>query len=385
MRSFIRRSDLMALYKSLDHVHNPSIYDIKPGQSKFIEVNTFKMNFSDTLPIVSTTGEIGSDSSRKASNEQHWQAPIIQHDIRLQLRAKIRENQTLIRELSTEGNINISPRTQACNRKCTETTITEAKAVRADVLTKQLRAWRSILPGLIKRLSCIKDPRHPDKIKHKLTMLMLFGLFAFVFRLQSRREMNRELTSPVIQAHLRKLFPEIDSIPHADSLARILERINPLEMERVHIGLLCDLIRKKKFKKLLTHRCLPVSIDGTQKLYREGLLQDPRWCERTVGGEDNKRKQQYLYALEANITLKNGLSIPLMTEFLCRGNNKLNEPEGKQDSEITAFERLAKRLKQYFPKQKIIIFSDAMFATKPTMHCYTHTAGITSLTYPLES
>lgn len=44
MRSFIRRSDLMAFYKSLDHIHAPSIYDIKPGQSKFIEMNTLKIN-----------------------------------------------------------------------------------------------------------------------------------------------------------------------------------------------------------------------------------------------------------------------------------------------------------------------------------------------------
>jgi len=32
--------------------------------------------------------------------------------------------------------------------------------------------------------------------------------------------------------------------------------------------------RKKKFKKLLIHGCVPITVDGTQKLYRDGLLQD---------------------------------------------------------------------------------------------------------------
>ena len=44
-------------------------------------------------------------------------------------------------------------------------------------------------------------------------------------------------------------------------------------------------------------------MDGTQKLYRDGLLQDPRWCERIVGHPEEKNKQQYIYTIEANITI----------------------------------------------------------------------------------
>jgi len=92
-----------------------------------------------------------------------------------------------------------------------------------------------------------------------------------------------------------------------------------------------------------------------------------RWCERSVGNPEDDKKQQYIYAVEANITLKNGLTIPLMTEYLYRENNELAQPEGKQDSETTAFERLAERLKQYFPRLNMIFFMDAMYATQPVM------------------
>ena len=67
------------------------------------------------------------------------------------------------------------------------------------------------------------------------------------------------------------------------------------------------------------------------------------------------------------ITLQNGLCIPLMTEYLYRDNNQLLEDHGKQDSETTAFERLATRLKSYFPRLKMIFFMDAMYATQATM------------------
>ena len=135
-------------------------------------------------------------------------------------------------------------------------------------------------------------------------MLLLFGLFAFIFRLSSRREINRELTGPVIFNHLKKCFPDIDSIPHADTLARALENIDPIDIEAIHITLVKELIKKKKFKTLLIQDCLPITIDGTQKLYRQGLLQDERWCERKVGDEASNNKQQYLHVLEANISLK---------------------------------------------------------------------------------
>ncbi len=56
-----------------------------------------------------------------------------------------------------------------------------------------------------------------------------------------------------------------------------------------------------------------------------------------------------------------------MTEYLHRENNVLEQPEGKQDSETTSFERMAERLKQYFPRLKIIFFMDGMYATQQVM------------------
>src|SRR6516162_5189820 len=191
------------------------------------------------------------------------------------------------------------------------------------------------------------------------------------FRLSSRREMNRELSGAVIFENLQKLFPELESIPHADTLARVLEKINVKEIEETHIFLINKLLRNKKFKRLLISGCLPIAIDGTQKLYRDGELHDLRWLSRTVGSEEAKLNQQYVYILEANIVFQNGLTIPVLTEYLKTDWNVLNNPEGKQDCELVAFERLAAKLKKYFPRLKIILFGDALFSTQPVLEILT--------------
>src|SRR3990172_12498493 len=82
---------------------------------------------------------------------------------------------------------------------------------------------------------------------------------------------------------------------------------------------------------------------------------------------NKSREQQYIYAIEANITFSNGLAIPLLTEFLYRDNNQLTNPSGKQDSETTACERMTERLKKYFPRLKILLCMDALYATQSVM------------------
>jgi hypothetical protein len=74
-------------------------------------------------------------------------------------------------------------------------------------------------PKLLKELSKIPDPRQPKKVKHKLTVVLLYGLLSFVLQMASRREANRELSRPAFTPTLQALFPELESLPHADTRA----------------------------------------------------------------------------------------------------------------------------------------------------------------------
>ena len=294
-------------------------------------------------------------------------SPVTHSVYRANLKERIATSQKQIHDKIIAANADITHRTQAVNAKRSYLTIEEEQSARQDILADQVKVWRRTLPTLLKKFSHIPDPRRPKSIKHKIVVLMIFGLLAFVFRLSSRREINRELTGAAINHHMRKIFPEFDSIPHADTLARLLEKINVNIIEDAHIALIKQLISGKKFRKLLINGCIPITIDDCQKLFRNGLLHDSHWLQRTVGNDDNKISQQYVYAMEANITLKNGLSIPLLTEYLSMENNQLSNPQSKQDCELVAFERLAIRLKQHFPRLKMIVFMDALYATQGVM------------------
>jgi hypothetical protein len=74
----------------------------------------------------------------------------------------------------------------------------------------------------------IPDPRDPKKSgRHKLTVLLLYGLadVSSFSSLPGARGPNREnIPSPVFMTNLQLLFPEIDTLPHADTLFRLFAR-----------------------------------------------------------------------------------------------------------------------------------------------------------------
>jgi len=81
-----------------------------------------------------------------------------------------------------------------------------------------IKTIKRYLPGLLKRLSEVKDYRNPKKLKHKVNMVLLFGILSFVFQKASRREANREMTAPIFIENFGVFFPELDSLPHQDTL-----------------------------------------------------------------------------------------------------------------------------------------------------------------------
>ncbi len=305
-----------------------------------------------------------SKSSRRPSREARKKAPgnRLNREERIAAKHKRSENLAKIREKVKATGSSIEPRTQACNRKSASTTLEEQQSFYEDTFAAQIQAWRPMLPVIIKHFSKIKDPREIGKIKHSLPALLLLGLFMFIFRLPSRRALNSELTEPVIHSILHELFPEIDSIPHADTLSRILSRVDIIEIEEALVNMVRTLIRKKKFRRLLVQGCIPIAIDGTQKIVRNGQLQEDGWLMRTVITKEGEKQQQYVYVLEANVTFLNGLTIPLLTEYCYLDAEDESNSNIKQDCEINGFNRLSNRLKKYFPLLKVMILLDSLYA-----------------------
>jgi len=250
------------------------------------------------------------------------------------------------------------------NRKCEYKTAQEEQQARQDAVVEQVRVFRAKLPVLLRRLSKIKDPRSPKKVKHKLTVLMIYGILSFVFHMASRREANREMTRPVFMDNLRGLFPELEDLPHNDTLMRLLARIDVNEIESALIELVRKLIRNKKFVRYLVDNCYPIAIDGTQKFVRDVLWAE-QCLEREVQKGDDTQSQYYVYVLEANLAFRGGMTIPLMSEFLSYTQGDMDTT--KQDCELKAFKRLAKRLKDEFSHLPIMVLLDGLYPNGPVM------------------
>jgi hypothetical protein len=77
------------------------------------------------------------------------------------------------------------------NRKSEFKTVEEEKEAIQQTAETTLSVYRQLLPGLLRKLSRIPDPRHPGKIKYQMTVLMLYGILIFVFQISSRRKANQ--------------------------------------------------------------------------------------------------------------------------------------------------------------------------------------------------
>ncbi len=261
------------------------------------------------------------------------------------------------------------------NRKCPYENKEEERDARLEAVSEQVKVYRAMLPVLLKRLSKIAEPRNPRKIKHKLTVLMIYGILCFAFQMSSRREANREMTRPMFEANLRELFPDLDELPHNDTLARLLGRIKVDEIEQAHLDMIRQLIRGKKFRRYLIAGCYPIAIDGTQKFTRAQCW-DAACLERKVGSKkaedppSEPEKQYYVYVLEANLAFANGMVIPLLSEVL---SDLEEHPKDKQDCEQRAFRRLAQRLKENFSHLPILVLLDGLYPNGPLIElCRQH-------------
>ena len=105
-----------------------------------------------------------------------------------------------------------------------------------------------------------------------------------------------------------------------------------------------------------------MAIDGTQKLSRN-LSGAEEWLQREVAaGEGSTRTQYYVYVLEAHLAFANGMTIPLLSEFL---TGTVDDGQSKQDCELKAFQRLAARIKAAFPRLPILVLLDGLYPNDP--------------------
>lgn len=273
-----------------------------------------------------------------------------------------REMRKRLLDKSRPLDVEVPKGASAFNGTCEWKTTEEERQARQEACAEHLGILGHLWPVFWGRLAGIPDWRNPRKIKHLQSVLMLYGVMMFVLQMSSRREANAEMTKPQVLENLRLWFPEIEQLPHQDTLAGLLAASEPEAVEEALVGAVRELIRKKKFERYLIEGCYPVCMDGTQKFKRDGL-KNPEMLTRTVQRQDGTQEQHYVYVLEVSLGFRNGMTIPLLSEFLTYSV----ENETKQDCEQRAFHRAAERLKKLFPKLPILLLLDGLYPNGPVI------------------
>ena len=215
-------------------------------------------------------------------------------------------------------------------------------------------------PKLTKWLEAVDDPRNKNKITYSPSHLLWLGIFLFLLRLGSKRDIKYKLSTDLFLKNLCTLTNIYDDkTAHHDTVEYFCQRLEPEQLYKIRHKMVNRLIRKKCLNRFrLLDSYFMIAIDGTGHLvFKE------RHCPHCLSKKkDGKILYYYHNVLEAKIVTGSGLAISVETEFI-----QNSDGYRKQDCELNAFYRMAKRLKKRFPQLKICLLLDSLYAAGPVM------------------
>jgi len=222
------------------------------------------------------------------------------------------------------------------------------------ILISTVHQFFGSFPGLF---AGVTDVRNPRKVTYPLASLAFSGVLLFLFRIGARRQIGLLLRNGPSVAMFHALFG-VDSFPHGDTMDDAFAKLDTDQVQDVVSSMTEDLIRHKVlYPYRLMERFFVVAVDGT------GIVTyHQRHCAHCLTRTHNGIPLYYHNVLEAKLVTTNGFAFSLMSEFIENSGETLS----KQDCELKAFYRLAKRLKNRFPRLPILLSMDGLFAGGPT-------------------
>ena len=225
-----------------------------------------------------------------------------------------------------------------------------------NILNDLVTVIKQYFPELIKKFNELTDIRKQSYVKYQMKVIFIVRLMGLMCEIKSMQGMTRELnTEEAIENIAQICGLELKEIPHCDTINDVFEEVKVEEIEKIRKYMITKLIRGKIIEKYkIRDRYYHIIVDGTglatsRKKYNENCL------VKNKTDKNGKEYQEYsTYVLEAKL---------VGSEFV----ENAKENETKQDCEIKAFKRLAEKLKKEYPKLKIIISGDALYANKPVL------------------
>lgn len=216
----------------------------------------------------------------------------------------------------------------------------------------------------------IRDPR--SRVDHyDLTSLLMHALSTHLFRCASKNEFRQHLMRPNASQAVAKFNGMQGFSPCTRTLDDLLLNLNPDDFLQILPSIFRSLCRQKVFQ--LHPEFIPggeysIAIDAqVTHTYHECSQHPCHNCPCCLKRQRGDKVWYLHFDLVASFIAPNGLQIPLLFHRIkTRADwGQLSDNEWKQECERTAFPLLLKELRRQFPRLRLCINLDALYATDP--------------------
>ncbi len=179
------------------------------------------------------------------------------------------------------------------------------------------------------------------------------ALFMHILREGSRNAHNNDRREANFRKNVYRYFGI--ALPHADSSDDVLRKLHHDEVETLKAHLVSGLIEQKIFRRFrLLGKSYLIAVDAT------GIATfDKKHCDHCLMKTSKNGVVTYFhYVLEAKLVTSSGFTISVASEFV---ENLAGRDFDKQDCEQKAFQRLAPRIKKFFPRLPICLLADGLY------------------------
>ena len=216
------------------------------------------------------------------------------------------------------------------------------------------------LPKLFTMFEGLSDHRQKGKVIYPMKVICVTRLFGLLCGIASMNALTNKFNNDITIQNLAKITnTKLDDLPHYDTINDVFDDLDIDELRKIQKYIVYALIRSKMFDKFRYKGKFQLLIDGT------GLITFIyNHCDHCIVKKHSDGHITYEHnVLEAKLVFdKFVLSID--SEFIENPDPSVINLK-KQDCEMNAFKRMAKRIKKNFPKLKFIITGDALYAFEP--------------------
>ena len=238
------------------------------------------------------------------------------------------------------------------------------KKEKINVLNDLVSIIRQYFPELVNKFNGLTDLRNQSYVVYQMKVIFIVRLMGLMCEMKSMQGMTRDLNTEEAISNISQICGlELEEIPHCDTINDVFEKVKVEEIEEIRKYMINRMIRGKIIQKYkVRDKYYHIIVDGTglatsRNKYNENCI------IKNKTDKNGKEYQEYsTYVLEAKLVVGE-MVFSIGSEFV----ENIDGNETKQDCEIKAFKRLAKRIKDQYPKLKILISGDALYACKPVI------------------